>query len=64
MTRIRTVHIRAAKELKKLITEIQIEELKKGRKPPTAQKVTKAIVETLKKLDKGNILYHEIIKIR
>ena len=52
---------RVSSEFKKLISSIQIEFIKEGKKPPSAKKITKIIANQVKKED---ILYNEIIRFR
>jgi len=53
-------HIRADKELTKIIRYIQMEHLKRNKKPPTHAQITRIIARKIKKED---MLYNDFIKI-
>ena len=42
---VKSVQIRAAKEMNKIIREIQIDFIKKGKTPPSQARITKAIIK-------------------
>ena len=53
--------IRCSEEFKRLISSVQIEFIKEGKKAPSAKKLTKLIATKIKKSD---ILYDEFIRFR
>ena len=57
---VENAHIRADKELTKIIRYIQMEHLKRNKKPPTHAQITKIIA---KKIKKEELLYNDFIKI-
>lgn len=46
----------------KLVNDIRIEHIKKGKKPPSCAKITKAIMKKYK-IKKEDLLYDQFIKI-